>query len=153
MQDERRQAERVSRFGAAVNIVLTAAVLAWFGFFPRYVGYLRSLSWPPEVVPVLLPAFGLYLPALAAWWLALIVLNTAHLALGRWVALTTLADALTRTYGLLVLAWMAAGPAFLTPAWLATASRWVLACSSLAHMLGLLLDAGRWLGRMASPQG
>ena len=102
---------------------------------------------------MLLPAFGLYLPALAAWWLALIVLNTAHLALGRWVALTTLADALTRTYGLLVLAWMAAGPAFLTPAWLATASRWVLACSSLAHMLGLLLDAGRWLGRMASPQG
>jgi len=142
----------IRRAGVAAGMVAASAVLAWFAFFPGSVVYIRALTRPLVVVPVLLPAFSAHLPALAVWWAANIALSVTHLILGRWTALTWLVDLLIRFYGLTVLVRMAAGPAFVTPDWLDSITRLLLGLAALGLLAALVVDVLRGARYLAGSQ-
>ncbi|MCE5257981.1 MAG: hypothetical protein LLG44_02850 [Chloroflexi bacterium] len=131
--------QRIGRFGAVVDAVLTAAILVWFDFFPEYVGYITSWGWPFSFNQVLLPVFSRYLVGLNLWWIATIALSLINIVVGRWTFVTWTAALLTRFYGVIVLLWMIAGPVFLTPFWLNMLIKMLLSLG----VLGMTVDSIR----------
>ncbi|MHB9033090.1 MAG: hypothetical protein ACYC6L_08580 [Anaerolineae bacterium] len=132
--------QRVSRFGALVTIAVTAALLAWFDFFPRYVGFLTSTGGLWSVYPVLLPEFNRYKVGLNIWWIAAILLNLVHLGAGRWLFMSWLADVLLKVYGILLFMRMVVGPAFITPDWLSPIIKIVLALTAFGLTVSLVVQ-------------
>jgi hypothetical protein len=132
--------QRLSRFGALVTIIVTAALLVWFDFFPQYVGYITNVNGPWSVYSVLLPEFDRYQAGLNIWWIATIVLNIVHLATGRWNFITWLGDVLLKLYGVLLFMSMVIGPTFVTPGWLSPVIKIVLALTAFGLMVSLVVQ-------------
>jgi hypothetical protein len=86
------RADRIHRGWPVVEICGLIAALVLFNAFPEWIGVLVSADDLASFVPLLTPAFQVYLPWLNIWWGLALCLAYAKLFYGRWTMTLRWAD-------------------------------------------------------------
>ncbi len=107
---EVQDVEKFSIPGLVAEIIFTIAAIVVFNFFPQIIGFgtLHNSDW--TFLPLLSEAFFRYLPFVNALWGLHIVLNLILLRQGRWEIATRWLRATLLVLGIVLAAFMLAGP-------------------------------------------
>lgn len=105
-----RDPDRISPMALVFSTYAIVACVVLFNFFPRWVGVHTFANGEWRSLPVLLPEFSRYLPALNAWWGLAFLVDLLVLRRGRWSRRLRWAQLLLGVLGAGILAVILLGP-------------------------------------------
>ncbi len=105
--------ERVKPGELWVESIFLIGMILLFAVFPHYVGYGRSIVGEWDFVPVLAPAFSVYVPWLVLYYLCRLVFNVFAVRQFYWDSRLRWSDVVLRIFGIVLLAAMISGPSII----------------------------------------